>query len=140
LSELLPEVCSCLFGTADDEEPQYGVYLEKTKVMDILTSFEKELTQDCFLEFGLIYSTDTEVTEIYVPKTKYVKFWGVDKESFVRIMDTNNIQARDEMNFVDDFPRVTRSLTQFDRKARSTEEVIMALEENFIDKFIDEDV
>jgi hypothetical protein len=51
LSELLPEVCSCLFGTVDDEEPQYGVYIEKTKVMDILKSFEKELTQDCFLEF-----------------------------------------------------------------------------------------
>ena len=38
------------------------------------------------------------------------------------------------MNFVDEFPRVTRSLTQFDRQAKSTDEVIKALEENLIEK------
>jgi hypothetical protein len=49
-------------------------------------------------------------------------------------MDKNGIPTREKMNFVDEFPRVTRSLSQFDRQAKSTNEVIKALEKNFIEE------
>src|SRR5690606_15493182 len=53
LSKTLPEVCACIFSY-ESHEPIYGDYIEKEKILVVLSQFQKELTEDCFLEFGLI--------------------------------------------------------------------------------------
>ena len=132
LSELLPKLCSCLFKYSDDDEPYFGSYMERTSIMDTLEEFKKELIEDCFLEFGLIYNTDTELTEIYIPNSKYVQVWGNDKASFVRILEKNGIKQMEHLNFVDEFPKVGTALTYLDPQAKGTTEFIDALKVKFI--------
>ena len=106
--------------------------MEKTSIMDTLAEFKKELTEDCFLEFGLIFNTDTELTEIYIPNSKYIQVWGNDKESFVQILERNGIQQKEHMNFVDEFPKVRTVLSYLDPQAKGTTEIIDALKVKFI--------
>src|SRR5690606_33733922 len=133
LSKALPEVCACIFAY-ESHEPIYGDYIEKENILDVLSQYKKELTEDCFLEFGLIFNTDTELVEVYVPRAKYFQFWGNDKIEFLMIMSKNNLFEFEEMSFVDEFPKVVYALKYVDENARTTGEVINALEAAFLNQ------
>lgn len=130
LAAILPDVCACIFGAKGDEVT-YGDYQEKELVMAVLSSLQKELTQDCFLEFGLIYNDEKMLIEVYVAESKFVKIWGVDRQHFEQIMQQHRIPAFEEMRFVDEFPKVVVPLTELDAEARPTEEVIALLDKAF---------
>jgi hypothetical protein len=131
LSKELPDVASLIFGY-EGEEPSYGDYLDKNELLIDLVEFKKEIVQDTFIDIGLIYSDEERLIEIYIPESKYVKFWGVDEESFRQIMYDFNLREIDNIEFVDEYPKVREPLTLFDKKAIPTDELIERLTEKYI--------
>lgn len=131
LTEMLPDVCACLFSFFNDEV-NYGEYQSKELVLAIIGSLKKELIEDCRMEFGLIYNDEESLVEVYVAESKFIKVWGVDKQLFKQIMQRNGIPEFDEMRFVDEYPKVVVPLTTLDADAKSTEEIIDLLEKAFV--------
>lgn len=131
LVETMPaEVCP-LYGHIDDEQPAYGQYMPKQGVLESLDRYQLELTQDGFLEFGVIYQDEEGLQEVFVKKAKYLQYWGVNEASFQKVMQAFGLREMEVLHFIDDFPLATEPLKMHHPEARDTEEVLKELQEAF---------
>lgn len=126
LTDLLPEVSSLIIGDSD-YEPNYCDYESKTDLIDRIKKFKTELTEDAFLEWGIIYNDKESLTEIFVPDSKYIRFWGVDIDRFKTIMTQFDLTQIDDMEFIDEYPKVREPLRRFDNLVIDTNELINEL-------------
>jgi hypothetical protein len=126
------EEISFIFGHID-QEPFYGKYLEKFEVLNQIEAFKTELTQDGFLEFGIIYNDEEKLKEVFVNRPKYIQFWGVDKKEFESIMNKFSIYEVEDLKFIDEFPLVTETLRLHRENVIETAEVINQLKAAFIE-------
>ena len=85
MSHQLPNEVSLIFNHSDCE-PEYGKYSDKNQILGFLSEYEAEIVSDTFIGIGIIFHSDYELIEIFVPESKYIKFWGVDQESFLKVM------------------------------------------------------
>lgn len=123
LSKTLPEIVAVLFGYIDSEI-NYGNYHEKSKVLEFVSSYKKELTKDAFINFGLIYNDDEILIEIFIDESKYIKYWGTDEKSFRKILNDFGINEIDNLEFIDEYPKVREALRLFDDNAVNSSELI----------------
>lgn len=114
-----------------DSEPIYSKYEDKFKILNEIEKFETELTQDGFLEWGIIYHDENILKEVLIKKPKYVQFWGVDKDEFLKIMEKNSITEIEEMKFIDEYPLVTEALRLHNSETMETFELINHFENIF---------
>lgn len=127
LLELLPEEVSLIYGPID-HEPLFSSYRNKSDILNIITEYKAELTQDGFLEFGFIYHDNITLQEIFIKKTKYIQYWGVDRESFDDVIKRFDLYEIEGLKFIDEYPLVTESLTSLNPKLQSTSYVLKAIE------------
>jgi len=125
-----PDEVSFIFSHID-EEALYSEYLDKTEVLSKITKYETELTQDGFIEFGIIYQDENLLIEIFVDRTKYIKYWGADQKTFQNIMVEFNLNQIDDLNFIDEFPLATEALNSFNSNVIPTFELIEKLKIGF---------
>ena len=130
LSRELPSVVSLIFNHVD-AEPNYGKYSDKTQTLDFLTKYKAEIVGDTFIDFGLIFHSDEELIEIFIAESKYIKFWGVDQKSFLKIMSNLNLNEIDGIEFVDEYPKVREPLKKFDSNVLESEELIELLRKQY---------
>lgn len=130
LSADLPEEVSLIFGHIDSE-PTYGKYVNKKDLIRFLSQYRKELTQDTFMFFGLIFNDDNKLIEVFIDESKYIKYWGTDEITFRNHLFKFNVKEISDLNFIDEFPKVRESLNQFDEEALSTVELINLLRTEF---------
>jgi hypothetical protein len=130
LSGTLPEVAAVLFGHIDFDL-NYGNYQEKKSILKFISKYEKELTQDTFINFGLIYNDDENLIEIFIDESKYIKYWGVDEVHFRKIMNDFNLNEIENLEFIDEYPKVREVLTRFDKNALDSKKLIEILSEQF---------
>jgi len=130
LSNELPSEVSLIFNHVDSE-PNYGKYSEKTHTLEILNKYKTEITSDTFIDIGMIFHSESELIEIFVPESKYIKFWGVDQESFLKIMDNFNLKEIDGIEFVDEYPKVREALRLFENNITESNELIELLKKEF---------
>ncbi len=130
LSKELPDMASLIFGL-EGGELSYSDYLSKSGLMADLVEFKREIAQDTFIEIGLIFSDETKLVEVLVADSKYIKFWGVDKDSFRQIMSEFSIEENEEIAFADEYPNVREHLTKFYEDALPTDELIERLEAKY---------
>lgn len=104
LANLLPDEVSCIYNLYG-QEPNYSPYLNKNEILNFLEKFTLELTQDCNLEFGLIFQTGDELEEIFAAETKYIKVWGSKEILFRQLMQAFNLEEIPGLNFIDEFPK-----------------------------------
>ncbi|MBN8835641.1 MAG: hypothetical protein J0I09_00125 [Sphingobacteriia bacterium] len=128
-----PDTVSFIFGHSDDE-PIYSTYMDKLDFFNKLNQFKLELTQDGFIEFGVIYHDEELFIEIFVDKTKYIKYWGTDYETFNNIMQEFELIKIDDLNFIDEFPLATQALTELIPNAAPTLDLIDKLKNEFTNK------
>ncbi|KOS04982.1 hypothetical protein AM493_02200 [Flavobacterium akiainvivens] len=126
----LPHV-SCLVYGHIDTEPYYSQYLERPVILEKITEFKDELSLDGFLEFGLLYQDDDKLIEVFIKKAKYIQYWGTDEVFFTKVMADFGLQNIEDINFVDEFPLVTESLSLKDSKYTATEDIINNLKDYF---------
>lgn len=131
LSNEMPETIAIIFGL-EGSELNYGKYSSKEKTLSILSRYEKEIVADTFIEIGLIFHSEKELIEIFISKTKYIKFWGINENSFIQIMNDYNLQQIDNIAFVDEYPNIREALSLFDETAIKTSDLIKIFETEFI--------
>jgi len=131
LSKTLPEVAAVLFGHIDFDL-NYGNYEEKDSILKFINQYKKELTQDTFINFGLIYNDDESLVEIFIDESKYIKYWGVDEELFREIMNDFKLEEIENLEFIDEYPKVREVLTRFDENAIDSNLLIEKLSEKYL--------
>lgn len=132
LSTLLPEICCCVYNSYESE-PRFGEYMQKKEIMDELSNYEFELTQDCDIEFGILFHSEVQMVEVFVSDSKYIRFWGMDESQFTYLMNENGLTERPEIKFIDEYPKVVVPLAILDTEARETEIVLQELYNSFGD-------
>lgn len=126
----LPDEISLIFNHADNEAI-FGKYQDKYVIINKLSDFTTELTQDCFLEFGVIHQTENFLEEVFVDCTKYIKYWGMDEDWFRATMNEFYISEIPDLNFMDEFPKVREALRLHFDNILETEELIEKFEIEF---------
>lgn len=125
----MPEYQSLLTAYRDDidnDVVRHG-YEDKYAIYNKIECFQKELTQDVFLKFGVIYQDESFLEEVFVCSYKYIWYWGMDAKSFREIMDSYSLYEVKNLKFIDNYPIITRELTYIDEEALSTDEVLTRL-------------
>jgi len=130
LSKQMPDEISLIFNHSDCE-PEYGIYSDRNQTLDFLSKFETEIISDTFIDIGMIFHSDSELIEIFVPESKYIKFWGVDQESFLKSMNKFDLKEIDGIEFVDEYPKVREPLRLFNENITDSNELIELLRTNF---------
>lgn len=126
LTDLLPDVSSLIIGDSDSE-PNYCDYISKIDLIENLNKYKTELTKDAYLEWGIIYNDKEVLTEIFVPDSKYIKFWGVDIDGFKTIMTKFDLNQVDDLEFIDEYPKVREPLRLIENSIMDTNELINEL-------------
>jgi hypothetical protein len=62
-----------LFGYIDFDL-NYGNYEEKESILEFISQYQYELTQDAFISFGLIYNDDESLLKYLLMKVN-IKYW-----------------------------------------------------------------
>ncbi|HEX5027018.1 MAG TPA: hypothetical protein VFV68_17175 [Agriterribacter sp.] len=130
LSVLLPEEIYCEYGL-HQEEVVTTAYMPKTKLLAELSKYKQELTQDGFLQFTLLSNTKTELLEIAVTESKYIRFSGSNKENFIQCMQSFDLPEIADLAFIDEYPSITEPLKKFVPTARRPEDVVWSLNRFF---------
>lgn len=107
---LLPEEVMPIIGEDDDEILHNGKYDNKAKLLSLFEEYEFYLANDCFIQFGLGFESETELTEIFVTPTKHFQIWLNDSDKLRQLMKKFNIPEFEKLQFIDEFPRVTIAL------------------------------
>lgn len=126
----MPAEVHCVYGLYEDEATT-SEYFPKQEVLKTLSTLEKELTMDCAIEFGLLYHSKEALVEIFVTESKYIKFWGGDKASFLRHMQAFQLTEISNLAFVDEYPKLVTPLRDLVPTARRPEDVIWVLNRAF---------
>jgi len=130
LANQLPDNLSCIYNLYE-EEAIFSVYKDKGTILKQLDNYKTELTQDCNLEFGLIYQVDDKLEEVFVSDSKFLKVWGNNEILFRQLMCDFKLNEILDLNFIDEFPKVVEPLTMFNEKAKRTETIIEELNDFF---------
>jgi len=107
-----------------DEEPSYGNYVDKYELINELGKYEVELAQDGFLKFGAIHHAEGFLEEVFVEKSKYIKYWGMDKETFTMVMEQFGLYPVKGLNFIDEYPMQTEVLSLHCENCLATGELL----------------
>ena len=130
LSQNLPESVSFIYNEYE-EDPSYGNYSNKTEIIKFLENYKVELTQDCFLEWGLITDETNLLEEVFIADSKYVKVWGNNEVEFRQSMAAFDLQEISTLNFIDEFPKVVEALTMHNNNAKPTYLLIQEFSDYF---------
>jgi hypothetical protein len=130
LANQLPDHLSCIYNFYE-EEAIFSVYKDKNIILKQLEIYKIELTQDCNLEFGLIYQADDKLEEVFVSDSKFLKVWGNNEIEFRQLMNDFRLNEISNLNFIDEFPKVVEPVTMFTEKAKRTETIIEELNDFF---------
>lgn len=130
LANQLPDNLNCIYNLYE-EEATLSDYKDKKSILKQLENYKTELTQDCNLEFGLIYQADDKLEEVFVSDSKFFKVWGNNEIAFRQLMNDFNLNEIPDLNFIDEFPKVVEPLIMFNEKAKKTEIIIEELNDFF---------
>lgn len=131
LSNDLPAEVAFLFGHIDFEV-NYGNYSSKKEILDFIKDFKKELSEDTFMNFGIIFHSEIELIEVFVDESKYIKFWGTNEDSFRLIMKRFKLNEIENLNFVDEYPKIRDYLFAIDKSVTETNELIEVFKNKFL--------
>lgn len=130
LAESMPNRLNCIYNYYG-EETIIGEYMEKTDIFRQLEKYRSELTQDCNLEFGLLFHVEYVLEEVFVSETKYIKFWGSHEIAFREIMEEFGLKEIPDLNFADEYPSVIEPLSNFVDHVTPPRDVIEELNRSF---------
>ncbi len=130
LCDELPNEVSLIFKNVDCD-PNYGYYTDKITTLEFLHSYKEEIVSDTFLELGLIFHSNNILIEIFITESKYIQFWGVDKDSFLKTMKDFNLHEIEGLEFIDEYPNVRKPLKFFKENILETNELISILKSKF---------
>ena len=130
LASSMPNSICCTYGLCGDD-PVTTDYLPKADVLATLSRFELELTQDCSMEFSLLYHTKEMLVEVAITDSKYIKFSGSNREELLQHMAQFQLKELRSIAFIDEYPKIVLPLREVIPSARRTEDVIWSFNRAF---------
>ncbi len=130
LAATLPQKVSCVYGL-HEEEAATTAQLQKDFVLAQLGKYREELTQECQLEFGLLFQTKDLLIELSVTESKYIRYWGAELERLRLLMQSFHIPPVPGLAFIDEYPKVVTPLRDLVPAAKAPETVIYYLDQAF---------
>lgn len=128
--DLIPELSAPILGIKDQEdELYYGPYANRDNLLNIFSNFKLELSNDGFIQFGLIHQVNKVTEEIFVNPSKHFSVWTDKKDKFLNVMEFFEISEYEELKFIDEYPRTT--LFTYEGMERNHNEVIAELKKGF---------
>ena len=108
--------------------------LTKTEfeILKYLEDYKTELIHDTLLIWGLIYHDNENLTEIYVDESKYLKYWGNNEEKFRNIMNQFNLSEIENLEFIDEYPKVRENINLHFENITETGELIETLRQTYV--------
>jgi hypothetical protein len=119
-----PDEVYFIYGHKDDTTPICCPYKDKFEILNILSPYETELTQDGLLKFGIAFHADDYFEEVFIMPAKYIQYWGVNREQFLKLMQIFSLERIDGLNFIDEFPLVTEPLQMHNADTTPTNDLI----------------
>jgi len=130
LAATLPQKVSCVYGLYE-EESETTAFLQKQFVLNELEKYREELTQECQLEFGLLFQTKEVLIELGVSESKYIRYWGVELERFRLLMQSFHLPPVEGLEFIDEYPKIVTPLRELVPSAKAPETVVYYLDQAF---------
>jgi hypothetical protein len=113
---LLPEVAAPLVGIKDDETV-LGPYTDRTAALAVFEPYVDALQHDGFLEFGVMFQYRGRTEEVFVRSVKYLQIWTSQPARACAVLEAHGIPPVPDLQFIDNFPRVSESLVREDGNA-----------------------
>lgn len=111
------------------DEEEYGAKMPIHNILSILKRLRLEIVNNCNLNIGIVQNS-TLVTEVFIDESKYIKYWGNDYTWFKSIMNKHSIPENQEMNFVDEFPKIVYDWNYINNKSKTDQEIKEYLKDN----------
>lgn len=132
LAVTLPDKVSCVYGLYEEDQDHVTTpLLKKQFVLNELEKYREELTQECQLEVGLLFQTKDLLLELGISESKYIRYWGAELERFRQLMQSFNLPLVEELEFIDEYPKIVTPLRDIVRTAKAPETVIYYLDQAF---------
>jgi len=110
-----------------DEEIQYGKRKNISEIIQKLDEIESDILNNCSVSLGVVQDS-IDVKEVFIDESKFLKYWGSDEEYFRKIMNEFGLEEKEEMKFVDQYPKIVYDWSFVNKDAKTNEEVIEYLE------------
>lgn len=114
---ILPEAAAPIVGLKD-EDPVLGPYTTREAAIGVFEPFTEFLQHDGFLAFGLIFQRSGRTEEVFVESVKYLKIWTNRPEIVQAILLEHGLPQVPNLQFIDEYPRVSESLRTAEGNAR----------------------
>lgn len=100
---------STLVASEEEASPEVVVACDTNLLLSVLDQHEYQLSHDGFLQFGLI-GAGSNLTEVFVTPTKHLQVWMTKIEPFRSVMQKYELAQREQLEFLDQYPRTTLRL------------------------------
>lgn len=110
--KLLPiETITILGGIEDEEKDLFkSDYVNTLEFLEQFERFKFYFANDCNIQFGFAASLLGNVHEVFVTPTKHFRVWTDKVGVLESVMREYNLVQTNDLQFIDEFPRVTVSL------------------------------
>ena len=106
-----------------EEEIQYGKKKDISEIIQKLDKIKSDIINNCSISLGIIQDS-ISLKEVFIDESKFLKYWGSDEGYFRRIMNEFGIEEKEEMKFVDQYPKIVYDWRFVNKEAKTNEEVI----------------
>ncbi|UZT97743.1 hypothetical protein ODZ84_21635 [Chryseobacterium fluminis] len=80
----------------------------------------------------MIFNDDKSLVEIFIDESKYIKYWGVDENFFRETMNDFGLKETEDLEFIDEYPKVRNVLTGFDENVIDSKTLIEIFSEKYL--------
>ncbi len=116
--EVFCDLCNSLLGNEAglvmgeiDDEPRILGDARTTSLLGLLEPHAYQLTNDGWIQFGLVDEQENSISEVFIAPTKHFQVWFKDVQVFRSIMENHGLFEDDHLEFLDQYPRVTTRLS-----------------------------
>jgi hypothetical protein len=114
---ILPDAAAPIVGVKE-EDPVLGPYTTRDAAIAVFEPFVEFLQHDGFIEFGLMFQRAGQTEEVFVESVKYLKIWTNQPATVQTILRRHGFPEVPDLQFIDDYPRVSESLRTAEGNAR----------------------
>lgn len=80
----------------------------RERIIEVFNKYKFELTNDGFIEFGIVTSSRDSLNEVFVSSFKYMKIWTDRAQTLIDTL--NELSIIDNLQFIDEFPAASEAL------------------------------
>lgn len=108
-------------------EIQYGAKKPISEIIQKLDKIKTDILNNCSVSIGIVQD-DEKLNEVFVDESKFIRYWGSDEAFFRKVMNEFGLVEKEEMYFVDQYPKIVYDWNYVNKKAKTNEELLWYLE------------